>query len=44
VKTIDPKLLAKVVGGKGSKGGSGGGPPQISAESQIQQVLASLKH
>jgi hypothetical protein len=44
MKTIDPKQLTKVVGGKGSKGGSGGGPPTISAESNIQQLLASMKH
>jgi bacteriocin-like protein len=44
VKTIDRKQLANVVGGKGSKGGSGGGPPTITAESNIQQLLASLKH
>lgn len=43
MKTIDPKKLEKVVGGKGSKGGSGG-PPTIQAESNIQQLLASLKH
>jgi len=44
VKTIDPKQLAKVTGGKGSAGGSGGGPPTISVESNIQQLLAALKH
>jgi hypothetical protein len=44
MKTIDPKKLENVVGGKGSKGGTGGGLPTIQAESNIQQLLASLKH
>jgi hypothetical protein len=42
MKTIDPKHLEHVVGGKGGGGGAGGKLPTVEAQSNINELLQSL--